>query len=155
MRAALERRPTTEPDPLVDALYAAELGHTQLIALSGRASLRLLDELFSSLPQLRASVPYAALRLLEQVAGDPRVAIRTAVAQALPWFSDVYPALVEEILLALAADPEMAVRAASVDALVDLLATSSAPDEVAARFRAASPRVRDVLRRAETVARAR
>jgi len=151
--AAFERRPPPEPDPLVDALYAAELGHT--LALTGRASLRLVDELFASLPQLRESVPYAALRLLQQLATDPRVALRAACAQALPWFSDVYPGLVEDILLPLAADSEAAVRAAAVDALVDLLATSSAPEEVAARFRAASPRVRDVLRRAESVARSR
>jgi hypothetical protein len=82
-------------DLLAHALCAAELNEPFDVH---SLPIRLLRELFDSIPRLRASVPYATLQLLARLVDDRRAEVRNGVADALPWLGDLYPARVEALL---------------------------------------------------------
>jgi HEAT repeat protein len=99
---------------LARALCAAELDEDR--AASG-LPIDALRELFQSATALRDSVPYAAVRLLAQLASDGRVEVRTRVAETLGAFVDLYPERVEPLLLRLASDVSRKVRWAATASL--------------------------------------
>src|SRR5690242_15800719 len=67
------------PSPaLAAALCSAELGEPQP---TQRMPIDALRELFQSAALLRASVPFATVQLLAQLAGDGRVEVRAGVAE--------------------------------------------------------------------------
>jgi hypothetical protein len=112
-------RTASGEDLLCAALYAAEVGAPFDVLHAPEA---LLDEIFRMVPRLRATVAYAAARLLARLSTHPRGEVREGVARALPVFADLYLERVEELLLVLACDPQARVRAAAEDALERVLA---------------------------------
>jgi hypothetical protein len=140
----LARKTSTE-DALATALLAAELGEPHDPQRLGESGLR---ELFTSIQELRVSVPYATLRLLARLASDPRVDVRTNVARALGWFVDGYAHRVEELLLLLACDPSRKVRAAASESLADLIPVANDPWELIESWNRHPDRARDVLKAA-------
>jgi hypothetical protein len=135
-------------DPLAAALCTAELGEPFDL---DHASTELLRELFAAVPKLRVCVPFATLRLLARLAGDPRAEVRLGVARAMPWFAELYAERVEELLLPLACDSNSKVRAATVGALADLLELSADPWPIVERWQWHPDRARDVLARARAL----
>jgi hypothetical protein len=133
------------PDWLAAALCAAELGEPFDL---DAAPPRLAQELFAAAPELRVSVPYAALRLLSRFATDARADVRAGVARALPWFAELYPSAVEQQLLLLACDSAHKVRDATAYALADLIETADDPEALVERWQGHPNRARDVLARA-------
>ena len=129
---------------LAAALCAAELGEPFAF---DRAP-EIAPELFSAIAALRVSVPFATLRLLGRLACDDHPDVRAGVARALPWFADLYPDRVEQLLLPLACDSARAVRAAAVDALADLLESAPAAQDIVDRWQWHPDRAREVLDRA-------
>ena len=132
-------------DDLAAALLAAELGERV------DPPLHAIDQLFASIPQLRASVPYATLCLLAQLARHKRIDVRINVACAVPWFGDLYPERAEAVLAPLLDDLSAKVRQAAVEALADLLEV--VPDLTASterwRRRARSGRAQEALANAQ------
>src|SRR5579859_1979258 len=114
MHASADASLPAQTDWLAQALLAAELGEPLDLA---NAPAALPFELFTAVPELRISVPWAALQLLSRYAGDERVEVRAGVARTLPWFADLYPGAVEAQLLPLARDSAPKVRAAVAQAL--------------------------------------
>lgn len=128
-------------DDLAAALLAAELGEPV------EAPLHAIDQLFASIPQLRASVPYATLCLLAQLNRHKRIDVRVNVACAVPWFGDLYPEHAERVLAPLLDDLSAKVRQAAIEALGDVLEV--VPDLTAAlerwKRRARSGRAQEAL----------
>lgn len=143
MQGTAAPAPSGVAERLADALYAAELGEP--CDLGDPALVR---ELFRAMPQLRVTVPYAALRLVERLTGDLRAEVRLDAARALPWFTDLYPDRVERVLWALAGDSSRRVRAACAVALGDLLESVVDPWAVIRRWERQPKRAREVLGRA-------
>jgi hypothetical protein len=136
---------TPEEDALAAALLAAELN--QPFALEDLPG-PLIRELFQAMPQLRVSVPFAAMRLLQRLATHGRNDIRFNVARALPYFADLYPDAVEQALLPLACDSLRKVRGVAAEALADLLEVSPDPRAIIARWQRQPEKAREVLERA-------
>jgi len=143
--ALLARNTLTTEDTLAAALLAAELGEP---FDAQRLPLEALQELFSSLPELHVSVPYATLKLLSRLANDGRVDVRAQTARALGWFVDAYPDRVEELLLVLACDSSRKVRAAAAESLADLIPRANDPWELIEHWNAHPDRAREVLKTA-------
>ncbi len=133
---------TAPVDWLATALWAAELGEPLDL---DQAPPSLFMDLVAALPELRTTVPYAALRLLERFVADRRDSVRVSVARALPWFIELYPQAVDRMLLTAACDPARRVRDAAARALADLLESTSTPTELIERWRWHSVRARQVL----------
>lgn len=128
------------------ALCAAELGEDFDL---GKLQPDALRELFAAMPQLRVSVPYAAMRLLGRLATDGRVEVRTQSARALQWFVELYPEKLEELLLLLACDPARKVRQAAVETLAALLPRVGDPERLIETWENEHPdRAREALRSA-------
>jgi hypothetical protein len=138
------------PDPLVVALYAAEVGEPYDI---GRAPSELWRGLFDAVPKLRRTVPFATFRLLGRLITDARWEVRAGVAQALPWFAEVYPDRIEELLLPLACDPSRRVRTAAAEALAVILRGCANAETIMSRWQTQHPdRAREVMERARALA---
>jgi HEAT repeat protein len=102
------------PSPaLAAALCSAELGEPQ----PQRMPIDALRELFQSAALLRASVPFATVKLLAQLAGDGRVEVRAGVAEALGAYVDLYPDRIGQLLTRLAADMSRKVRQSAATSL--------------------------------------
>lgn len=107
--------PRNEVD-LPSALCAAELGEPVELK---RAPM-VMREILRSATKLRASVPYATLKLLERLSSDERSDVRANVAEALPHFADAYPKQVDGILRTLASDSNRRVRSAALATLATI-----------------------------------
>jgi hypothetical protein len=105
------------PDPLVAALYAAEVG-APLDPPDVPA--HLVTELFAAIPRLRETVPYATVQLLGRLANDPRPEVRAGVARAATQLIPVYLEEVTRLLLALASDCARRVRFAAAEGLATI-----------------------------------
>ncbi len=140
--------PVPPADPLATALCAAELGEPFDLE---HAPASLTRELFAAVPKLRVCVPFATLRLLARLQGDDRAEVRLGVARALPWFAELYPSRVEELLLPLSCDANAKVRAATVETLADLLELADDPGPIIERWQWHPDRARDVLKRARAL----
>jgi hypothetical protein len=140
MSHLLRKLPTA--DVLASALLAAELGEP---CDTQRLPMEVLQELFSSVGELRVSVPYATLKLVARLANDGRVDVRAQAARALGWLASVYPEGVEELLLMLACDTSRKVRQAAGESLADLLACARDPAAVVEAWSLHTGRARDVL----------
>lgn len=138
----LARKNSTMEDPLAAALLAAELGDG---FDAQRLSSDALGELFSSMGELKISVPYATLRLLGRLASDGRVDVRAQTARAIGWFVDTHPERVEELLLLLACDYSRKVRAAAAESLADLIPRANDPWELIETWSGHPDRARQVL----------
>ncbi|HEY2743810.1 MAG TPA: HEAT repeat domain-containing protein [Polyangia bacterium] len=139
---SLARKNLTNEDALAAALLAAELGEPHL---ASRLSSDVLRELFSSVPELHLSVPYATLKLLARLACDGRTEVRAQTARALGWFVDAYPDRIEELLLLLACDSSRKVRAAAAESLADLIPRANDPWELIEQWNTHPDRAREVL----------
>jgi hypothetical protein len=140
--------PLPPADPLATALCAAELGEPFDLE---HAPPSLTRELFQAVPKLRVCVPFATMRLLARLAADDRAEVRLGVTRALPWFAELYPSRVEELLLLLACDANAKVRAATVETLADLLELSDDAWPIVERWQWHPDRARDVLARARAM----
>ena len=129
-------------DALAQALVAAELGGPFDLQQLSTAAER---ELFASLDELQASVPYATLALLGRFVHDERAEVRTQTARAIGRFVDIYPKRVDELLLVLACDPSQRVRAAAAESLADLIPRANDPWEIIEAWNAHAERAREVL----------
>jgi HEAT repeat protein len=140
----LARKSSTE-DALAAALLAAELGEPYDPKRLTDAALR---ELFTSIQELRVSVPYATLKLLARLASDSRPDVRVNTARSLGWFVDAYCQRVEELLLLLSCDSSRKVRAAASESLADLLPVANDPWQLIESWNQHPDRAREVLRAA-------
>jgi hypothetical protein len=142
-RARPDERAATPPEPLIEALCAAELGEPCDLS---RIPSDALHELFAQAPRLRRSVPFAAVRLLGRLATDGRADVRADVAHALAWFVEAYPDRIEELLLLLACDPSRKVRHAAAVTLAHLLPRVSNPGRMIATWENEHPdRARETM----------
>ncbi|MDB4971335.1 MAG: hypothetical protein JWN44_7024 [Myxococcales bacterium] len=145
VRMPLLARKTSTEDVLAAALLAAELGESHDTRCLPERALR---ELFTSVRELRVSVPYATLKLLSRLASDSRLEVRVQTARSLGWFVDGYAKRVEELLLLLACDTSRKVRAAASESLADLIPKANDPWELIESWNQHPDRAREVLRAA-------
>jgi hypothetical protein len=103
--------------------------------------------------RFRATVAFAAVRLVAALLEGADEELRTRAVTALIPFADLYPERVEELLLSVVEERGLAIRAAHLEALCALLAVQPHPMLLVERWIATSPAARRAVAAAQELLR--
>jgi hypothetical protein len=112
---------------LFAALCAAELDEPFDFR---HAPSRLVCDLVTALPDLRRTVPFAALQLVARLSEHVRADVRAKMAALLPGFAELYREQVHLLLLPLSRDPDVTVQVAAAEVVQELLLGGADVDQL-------------------------